>query len=126
MAEINFKTFLNRRILIESYKKPIEVKVLEVSPSGDYVKVENLNGEKEWLIKCVIEVLEVLEEVIEGKPVKDLAEWVKKPTKEGIAIPWQEPYIFPPYKTGDPPYPGGPHILEGHEYIKIKYTDKTA
>ena len=72
MAEINFKTFLNRRILIESYKKPMEVKVLEVSPSGDFVKVQNLNSHKEWLMKCGIDVLEVLEEVIEGKP---LSEW---------------------------------------------------
>jgi hypothetical protein len=126
MAEINFKTFLNRRILIDLCKMPIEKKVLEVSPSGDYVKVENQNGHKEWLETKNIEVLEVLEEVIEGKPVKDLAEWVKKPTKEGIAIPWQEPNIYPPYKIGDQTYPGGPHILEGHEYIKIKYTDKTA
>jgi hypothetical protein len=72
MAEINFKTFLNRRILIESYKKPMEVKVLEVSPSCDYVKVQNLNGHKEWLETKGMEVLEVLVELIEGKP---LSEW---------------------------------------------------
>jgi hypothetical protein len=69
MAEINFKTFLNRRILIEPYKKPIEVEVKEVSPTGDYVKVQTLNGHKEWLETKGLEVLEVLEEVIEGKPL---------------------------------------------------------
>jgi hypothetical protein len=75
MPEINFKTFLNRRILIESYKKTIEVKVLEVSPSGDFVKVENLNSHKEWLETKNIDVLEVLEEVIEGALIKD---WIQK------------------------------------------------
>ncbi len=122
MAEINFKTFLNRRILINLCKMPIEKKVLEVSPSGDYVKVENQNGNKEWLETKNIEVLEVLEEVIEGKPVKDLEEWLKKQTEKGITIPWQEPYIVPPYKTGDPPYIGGPTDPR----TRITYTDKTA
>jgi hypothetical protein len=81
MAEINFKTFLNRRILIQSYKKPIEVKVLEVSPTGDYVKVENLNGHKAWLETKEIEVLEVLEELIGGKPI-DITEWFRLVTTQ--------------------------------------------
>jgi hypothetical protein len=75
MAEINFKTFLNRRILIESYKKPIEVKVLELSPTGDYVKVQYLTSHKEWLETKNIEVLEVLVELIDGKPI-DVTEWL--------------------------------------------------
>lgn len=112
---MNFKTFLNRRILINLCKMPIEKKVLEVSPSGDYVKVENQNGHKEWLETKNIEVLEVLEEVIEGKPVKDLEEWVKKQ---------KEPYIWqvtPPFHVGDIPYKAGlPDLKE-----RITYTDKT-
>ena len=48
----------------------MEVKVLEVSPSCDYVKVQNLNGHKEWLETKGMEVLEVLEEVIDGKPLE--------------------------------------------------------
>lgn len=118
MAEINFKTFLNRRILIESYKKPIEVKVLEISPTGEYIKVQNLNGHKEWLETKGVEVLEVLEEVIEGKPVKDLEEWMRK--EKSNPLPWREPYISPPYKTGYPPLEARPDFR-----TRVTYTDKT-
>ncbi len=103
---MNFKTFLNRRILVESYKKPIEVKVLELSPTGDYVKVQYLTSHKEWLETKNIEVLEVLEEVIEGKPL-DLNSIFEKVGNM-------------PY-SGTIPYIGGPTDLR----TRITYTDKT-
>ncbi len=105
MSEINFKTFLNRRILINLCKMPIEKKVLEVSPSGDYVKLENQNGHKEWLETKNIEVLEVLEEVIEGKPLDSILEKV-------ATMPY----------SGTIPYIGGPTDPR----TRITYTDKTA
>lgn len=63
---------LNKRVLIskkETYGNPTieEVKVLEVSPSGNWVKLMNINGNKYWRPVVNIALIEVLIDLEVGK-----------------------------------------------------------
>lgn len=63
---------LNKRVLIskkEGYGNPTveEVKVLEVSPSGNWVKLMNINGNKYWRPVVNIALIETLIDLEVGK-----------------------------------------------------------
>lgn len=46
-----------------------EFKILEVSPSGNWVKLMNLNGRKFWRSAAEISVIEQLKDVRSGRPL---------------------------------------------------------
>ena len=52
---------VGERYLVKKYYLDcIEVKVLEVSPSGKYIKLEYLSGSQTWDKLCLWEILEKL------------------------------------------------------------------
>lgn len=63
------ENLLGKRVLVSS-KNGIsiysptsleEIKILELSPSGKYVKIMNLNGRKFWKIKTELTIVEPLD-----------------------------------------------------------------
>lgn len=71
---MNLKELLHKRILVSektnSYNSAsivTELKILEVSPSGNWVKVQNMNGNKYWKHVSDVVPIEILES-IESKP----------------------------------------------------------
>ena len=62
------KTLLNKRCLIKIVSKwgggnVIEVKVIEYSPSGGWIKLQNQYGKKHWAIAGDVSIVEVLEDI---------------------------------------------------------------
>jgi hypothetical protein len=91
MTKENFKALIGDRILCLKISNTgysfsrgtevIELKVLEISPTGDWVKVMNDNGMKIWKKREEIEPIEILERkeksplpVIEKAPTSDVIE----------------------------------------------------
>ena len=69
---MNITEVLHKRVLInviERYygNKITEVKFLEISPSGNWVKIMNMNGNKYWKPVTEISIVEVLKDL---KPKK--------------------------------------------------------
>jgi len=67
---INVRELIGERVLIHDQKgyyrtTVIEAKVLEVSPSGTWVKIMNMHGNKYWMETGKMSVIEKLE----AKPV---------------------------------------------------------
>lgn len=67
---MNLSELLHKRILIAEKTNNFngkttveEIKILEVSPSGNWVKVQNMNGNKYWKHYSDIVPIEVLESV---------------------------------------------------------------
>ena len=62
----------NKRILIKESgnytSKVAEVKVLEISPSGNWTKLMNMHGNKYWVDTSKIAYLETLINLKTGKP----------------------------------------------------------
>ncbi|MCB0446399.1 MAG: hypothetical protein KDD03_02615 [Gelidibacter sp.] len=46
----------------------LEVKIIEISPSGNWVKLLNMYGKKYWKTISDISVIEVLKDLKSGKP----------------------------------------------------------
>jgi hypothetical protein len=71
---MKMKELLYKRILIaekggySTSSTVTEVKILEVSPSGKWVKIQNMNGNKFWRISADVIPIEILGE-IETPPV---------------------------------------------------------
>jgi hypothetical protein len=71
MSEINYKDLVGKRLLIENksyaFPKTREVKVLEVAPSGDYLKLEWNSGSEIWdkikTFESEYNIVEVLNDV---------------------------------------------------------------
>ena len=66
---------INKRILIKQHTRTYggnenieEVKVLEVSPSNNWTKLMNSNGNKYWRKTQDISLIEVLIDLTNGKP----------------------------------------------------------
>lgn len=64
---MNFFELLYKRILViekergySSTQKVIELKILEVSPSGKWVKIQNIDGHKYWRAAADIIPIEIL------------------------------------------------------------------
>jgi len=71
---MNTNELLHKRVLVaekgsgyNSKQTVEEVKVLEVSPSGNFVKVQTMNGNKHWRHRSDITVIEILAS-LEAKP----------------------------------------------------------
>ena len=71
---MNIFDLLHKRILIveksggfTQNQKIEEIKILEISPSGKWVKIQNMNGNKFWKMSSDIVPLEILFQ-IEEKP----------------------------------------------------------
>mgnify|MGYP003475018448 CR=1 FL=1 len=71
---MNIFDLLHKRILIvekssgyNQQQKIEEIKILEISPSGKWVKIQNMNGNKFWKMSSDIVPLEILFQ-IEEKP----------------------------------------------------------
>jgi hypothetical protein len=66
------KDLLHKRILIKesgNYSSKIsEVKVLEISPSGNWTKLMNMHGMKYWVDTAKIAYIETLIDLKTGKP----------------------------------------------------------
>lgn len=65
---------IGKRILVsekDSYRtvKITEVKVMEVSPSGNWTKIMDMNGRKYWRTTTEIALIEVLVDLKAGKPI---------------------------------------------------------
>jgi len=60
---------LNKRILVKgantysSRSSVEEVKLIEISPSGNWVKVMNMNGNKYWKPLTEVSLVEVLKDI---------------------------------------------------------------
>jgi len=73
--KVELKDLLNRRILTGEKNQYFdktkvlcqEFKVLEISPSNEWIKLQNLDGRKFWKSTKEIVLLEVLEVVIKPK-----------------------------------------------------------
>jgi hypothetical protein len=72
----NVKSLLHKRILIvekeSGYRqdqKIVEIKILEISPSELFIKIQNMNGNKFWKHSADIIPIEVLSN-IESKPTE--------------------------------------------------------
>lgn len=65
---------LYKRILVAertgyaSTQKVEEIKILEISPSGNWVKIQNMNGNKFWKSVSDITPIEVLAVITTDKP----------------------------------------------------------
>lgn len=64
---MNIQELLHKRILVaenergySSNKTVKEIKILEISPSGNWVKIQNDNGNKYWLHSSDVIPVEVL------------------------------------------------------------------
>ena len=72
---MNLSELLHKRVLVaekergysSSNKTVKEIKILEISPSGNWVKIMNDNGNKHWLHYADINPIEVLSN-LETKP----------------------------------------------------------
>ncbi len=69
--KVELVSLLGQRVLLgeKSYSSTIiakEYKILEISPSKKWLKVQNLNGVKQWIASFDIMLLEILE--ISDKP----------------------------------------------------------
>lgn len=51
-----------------SSKRALEIKVLEVSPSGNWIKILNIYGQKYWKPVAEFQLIEVLKDLSTGKP----------------------------------------------------------
>lgn len=72
---MNISELLHKRVLVAVKERGYsqqsvveEIKVLEVSPSGNWVKVQNMNGNKFWKHQSDIVPVEVLAS-LETKPL---------------------------------------------------------
>lgn len=71
---MNVSKLLGRRVLLKisgrSYGKQevTEYKVLEVSPSGNWLKIQNIYGNKFWKPLQEVAFVEELQELDAGKP----------------------------------------------------------
>lgn len=64
--QIHISEILHKRILVTTkessyrYSPVTELKVLEASPSGDFLKVMDMDGRKFWKSTCDITLVEIL------------------------------------------------------------------
>lgn len=72
---MNLFDLLHKRILVaekgRGYSSPQtveELKILEISPSGNWVKIQNMNGQKFWKSASDITPIEVLAHLNTDKP----------------------------------------------------------
>ena len=70
---MNVSEILGKRVLAilgsSSYSRTVqECKILEVSPSGNWVKVMNIDGRKFWYSIQNVQRVEVLIDLTAGKP----------------------------------------------------------
>jgi len=73
---MNIQDLLHKRVLVaekergysSSNKTVKEIKILEIAPSGNWVKIMNDNGNKYWLHSSDITPIEVLSS-LEHKPI---------------------------------------------------------
>lgn len=72
---MNISDLLHKRILIveksNNYQQKQtveEIKILEISPSGKWVKIQNMNGNKFWKSVADITPIEVLAGINTDKP----------------------------------------------------------
>ena len=72
---MNLKEVIGRRILVveksqhyNSKSTIEELKILEISPSEKWIKIQNMNGTKFWKPITDINPIEVLNPINEGKP----------------------------------------------------------
>lgn len=72
---MNIHELLHKRILVSekergySSKQTLEeIKILEISPSGNWVKIQNMNGNKYWKHSSDIVPIEVLSSLDMDKP----------------------------------------------------------
>ena len=61
--EVNWHDLIGKRALVrrKPYFEVIEVKILEISPSGEYIKLEYLTGHKSWESIHSLELIEPLD-----------------------------------------------------------------
>jgi hypothetical protein len=71
---MNISELLYKRVLVAEKERSYnskqtveEIKILEISPSGDWVKIQNMNGNKYWKHSSDIVPIEILAS-IETKP----------------------------------------------------------
>lgn len=64
---MDLTTVLHKRVLVAekdrgfSNKQTVEeIKILEIAPSGNWIKIQNMNGNKYWRHVSDINVIEVL------------------------------------------------------------------
>lgn len=67
---MNIHELLNKRILVKNEKRQlfgnseiIELIIIEISPSENWVKVRNMNGNKYWQLSSSLAVIEVLKDI---------------------------------------------------------------
>lgn len=69
MDELVGKRMLLKVGGVIAYSTPVEeYRILEVSPSGNWVKLQNLHGNKFWRARSDISVVEELKPLHAGKP----------------------------------------------------------
>lgn len=73
---MNITELLGKRVLItekEGYRgtKVSEIKILEISPSGNWVKLMNMYGNKYWKPVQDLALVEVLKDLKADKPPAD-------------------------------------------------------
>ena len=76
---MNISQLLGRRVLLKiggawGRQEVTEYKVLEVSPSGSWVKLQNMNGNKFWKPLHDVAFVEALQELTKDKP-QDPTPW---------------------------------------------------
>jgi hypothetical protein len=71
---MELKDRIGQRILVKMNRRGLynqsiqEVKILEVSPSGTWVKLMNMDGHKFWKAVTDVSLVEVLKDLNSGKP----------------------------------------------------------
>lgn len=73
---MNITELIGKRVLItenEGYRgsKVTEIKILEIAPSGNWVKLMNMHGNKYWKPVQDLALVEVLKDLKPGKPPAD-------------------------------------------------------
>lgn len=64
------KELLHKRVLVVvksdrlyETKTVEEIKIIEISPSGDWMKIQNMNGGKYWRLTSEITPVEILDDI---------------------------------------------------------------
>lgn len=71
---MNVRELLGKRVLLKvggnnwARQDVSEFKVLELSPSGNWIKLQNMNGNKFWKPLPEVSFIEELQELNAGKP----------------------------------------------------------
>lgn len=75
MENLNSNNIINKRVLLkigQGYQSidVAEYKVLEFSPSGTWVKLQNTNGNKFWKAIQDVALVEILRDLREDRPTE--------------------------------------------------------